>query len=251
MEKLCLFNIQKFSLHDGPGIRTTVFFKGCPLACKWCSNPESQEVGVQPDRSEELRGKLYDIKEVVDICLEDKPFYSESGGGVTLSGGEVLLQPEAATALFKGLHLEGIHTALETAGLASPEVFEQVSSEADIILFDMKHYDSQKHKEGTGSPNEVILENLRNAQSAGNDILVRIPVIPDFNDSLDDATGFARLINSIGKLPVQLLPFHQFGMSKYEQLGIPYDFASVSSLHEEDLLPFRDELSSHGIECFI
>jgi len=145
-KNLCLFNIQKFCLHDGPGIRTTVFFKGCPLTCKWCSNPESQKMGIQPDREEAMAGKMYSLKQVVDICLEDKDFYLESGGGVTFSGGEVLSQPKQAKELLIQLKEHQIHTTLETSGFVKPSVFKDVIAFADLLLFDLKHYDEEKHK---------------------------------------------------------------------------------------------------------
>ena len=246
---VCLFNIQKFSIHDGPGIRTTVFFKGCPLACKWCSNPESQAMGIQPEREESLAGKLYSLRQVLDICLEDKVFYLESGGGVTLSGGEVLAQPAAARHLLLLLKQHAIHTALETCGYAPLSVFRDVIAPADLLLFDLKHYDDEKHKQGTGVSNTIILENLSYAWSVGKDIEIRIPVIPSYNDSLEDARGFAACIQNIGPIPVKLLPFHQLGQKKYETLGLTYELGAYKSLYPEDMADFMTALLEQGIRC--
>ena len=151
-----IFNIQKFSIHDGPGIRTVVFFKGCPLSCKWCSNPESQSGKIQilkPVRKgdrEQVCGKYMDIDSVMFEVLQDKAFYEESGGGVTVSGGEPLVQIDFVQALLSACKKEGLHTAVETTGFAAPEVFKRIFDVTDLFLFDVKHYDRQKHLQGTG-----------------------------------------------------------------------------------------------------
>lgn len=250
-----LYNIQKFSLHDGPGIRTMVFFKGCPLRCKWCSNPESQSPEIQNMWDEDkkafsIKGKWYTVDEVVKICMQDYLFYQESGGGVTLSGGEVMLQPAFASQLIKRLKLETIHIAIETTGYAPPEIFSAVSEQADLILFDVKHYDTDCHFENTGVHNELILKNLRSAVLAGKEILPRIPVIPDFNDSLTDAAHFSRLLTEIGITQVQLLPFHQFGEKKYNLLQKQYTLKHVPALHKEDLEDYQKVFLEHGLHCF-
>ena len=245
--KACIFNIQKFSIHDGPGIRTAVFFKGCPLRCLWCSNPESQAAGTQPEREGELAGKMYEIDEVMDICLADREFYIESGGGVTLTGGEALMQADFAVNLLGRLKEEQIHTALETSGFAPMETFIKVSEYADLLLFDIKHFDSKKHREGTGADCEIILENLGEAVKRGMNVLIRIPVIPGYSDALDDAAGFANLLNGFSLTKVQLLPFHQFGQKKYEMLGIPYTFSEQKTLHSEDLRSYQLEMEKYGL----
>jgi len=249
-ERVCLFNIQKFSIHDGPGIRTALFFKGCPLRCRWCSNPESFEPGVQDGREAHLAGKWYPYDEVLDICLADLVFYEQSGGGVTLTGGEAFVQAEAAIALLRRLRARGIHTALETSGYAPSDVFDQVAAEADLLLFDLKHYDADKHLEGTGASNDLILQNLRYAVALGKDLLLRIPVVPIYNDSLDDAAGFVELLLSYGIRRVQLLPFHPFGGKKYMLLGLDYAYASAPQLHSEDLLGYQNVFVQAGIDCF-
>ena len=248
-----LFNIQQFSLHDGPGIRTVVFFKGCPLSCKWCANPESQRAepcllwdGDQsaPDSRE------YSLEETLEICLRDRPFYEESGGGVTLSGGEALTQGRFAEALLGALGAEGIHTALETTGFAPQGVFAAVTELTDLLLFDLKHFDEARHIEGTGVSNIPILANLKSALARGVEILPRLPVIPGYNDSAADARGFAELLASLGLRRAQLLPFHQFGEKKYDMLKIPYPLRGLPPLHPEDLEDFRRIIAGYGIECF-
>ena len=151
--------------------------------------------------------------------MQDEPFYEESGGGVTLSGGEAMMQPEFAVALLKALQERGVHTAIETTGFASPAVFERITAHVDLLLFDIKHWDEEKHKEATNVSNHPILQNMKYAISHGKEVLPRLPVIPGYNDSLDDAAGFVRRLQEVGAKRVQLLPFHQFGENKYRLLG--------------------------------
>lgn len=251
-----LFNLQKFSLNDGPGIRTVVFFKGCPLRCKWCSNPESQrpEIESVPDLNNpglrKTEGEVRTVSSVVEECLQDKAFYEESGGGVTLSGGEPLMQPDFCFALLKGLKGAGLHTAMETTGFAKPEIFQQAAPLVDLFLFDIKHWNEEKHREGTGVSNALPLENMTRAIRAGKDVLPRLPVIPGYNNSLSDAFAFAKRLKAAGAGRVQLLPFHQFGERKYEMLGRAYAYRDVPALHEEELGEFRQAFFSKGIEAF-
>ena len=195
--------------------------------------------------------RLYSIDETLRICLQDKYFYEDSGGGVTLSGGEALTQPKFAAALLESLHKEGLHTALETSGYAPAEVFNEVSALSDLLLFDIKHYDRKRHVEGTGVTNNLILANLKNALARKIPVLLRLPVIPGYNDSLKDAYEFASLITSMGLESVQLLPFHQFGERKYDLLNIPYKMRGVDQLHDEDLEEFKRIISDTGITCFV
>lgn len=292
-----IFNIQKFSLHDGPGIRTTVFFKGCPLRCRWCANPESQLHRIQLMHHEERctkclccinqcqhqgiqfkngkialdqtrctgclkcvsacihhalssEGEMKSVEEIVRICLQDKDFYLESGGGITISGGEGMAQPEFLKELVQRLKKEGLHVAIETTGFVNPDQFQELAGLFDLLLFDIKHYDSQCHQSQTGVDNTLILNNLYQALQRGINILPRIPVIPGFNDSLYDAEQFAVLLNNIGINQVQLLPFHQFGEKKYENLGIQYDYKNKKALHAEELKAYQKRFIKAGIDCF-
>jgi len=296
--KALIFNVQKFSLNDGPGIRTVIFFKGCPLRCRWCSNPESQskkvqimwnkekclgcgtcvrscpqkailqlsdEIFIQDDKCDGCgicvnncpghaltsEGGWKTVDDLMSVCLQDRLFYEESGGGVTLSGGEPLMYPDFVIALLEALKAEGIHTAMETTGFASPEVFNRIIPHVNLLLFDIKHWDEEKYIEGTGVSDQLILKNMKYAVALGKEILTRIPVVPGFNNQLTDAEGFCRLLNEIGLTRVQLLPFHQFGENKYTQLGRDYFYKNAPALLEEDLADYRRVFLRNNIDAFL
>ncbi|WP_103063131.1 radical SAM protein [Actinomyces qiguomingii] len=250
-----VFNIQRFSLHDGPGIRTVVFLKGCPLACPWCANPESINPGIErlldPSTGETtLAGQTRTLAEVVKECEADRPFFEQSGGGVTVSGGEPMMQHAFTTALLQELRQRGIHTAMESTGQVAPQLFDRALSHLDYLLMDVKHHDRKAHKAWTGSYNDLPLCNLSRALKRGIRTQVRIPVIPGVNDTLADAAGFSALLHALGIGHVQLLPFHQFGERKYALLGRPYRMAGVAALHPEDLSDYRDVMVHAGINAF-
>jgi len=296
--KACILNIQKYSIHDGPGIRTVVFFKGCPLQCLWCSNPESQNSAAQiiwdkskcirclhcvdncenraisfkndrividsnkctsclncvkscPTKALTLEGEFLTVSQVFQAVLKDEVFYKESSGGVTLSGGEVLQQHIFATELLKLLKEKNIHTAIETTGYTSNKIFSKFIENVDLLLFDMKHYDREKHFQATNVYNDIIIENLRTAIELGMNVIIRIPVIPAINLSLDDAMGFCKLLKSVGATKVNLLPFHQFGEKKYELLNKEYKFKNVKQLHEEELLEYKNIFIQNGFDCYL
>ena len=297
MDQGIIFNIQKFSLHDGPGIRTTVFLKGCPLKCAWCSNPESQLTKVQIlydqnnchhchqcidqcpqhaistignqividhnkcsgcmhcvntcyNKALSYEGEYKKIDEIVRICLQDQPFYEESGGGITISGGEGMAQPQFLENLIVELKKHDLHIAIETTGYVDAPVFQKLARQLDLLLFDLKHYDSTQHYLKTGVHNELIIENLKWALQNTIEVLPRIPVIPDFNATLKDAIEFARLLMLLKVKRVQLLPFHQFGEKKYEQLNRSYLYKNKKALHPEDLLDYQQIFIEQGIDCF-
>ncbi|HEY8804563.1 MAG TPA: glycyl-radical enzyme activating protein [Clostridium sp.] len=294
----CIFNIQKYSIHDGPGIRTVVFFKGCHLKCLWCSNPESQYgspqlsfddstcdgclnclnicpqehitlvnnkitfsenncigclscVNACPKASLTMLGKFRSLDYIMKEIMKDKDFYEESNGGVTLSGGDALVQHEFAITLLKLLKEQGIHTACETTGYATPAVFKCFIENVDLLLFDIKHYDSQKHYAYTNVYNETIILNLKTAINQGKDVIIRIPVIPGFNNSLEDAQSFCMLLKEVGAMKLNLLPFHQFGQKKYSLLNKEYKFYGVPQLHEEDLLAYKEIFIKNGLDCIM
>lgn len=249
-----IFNIQKFSINDGPGIRTTVFFKGCPLQCKWCANPESQNRYADlcvKIANEQYTGKDVTVEEVMEEVLKDKMFYETSGGGMTMSGGEPLQQADFAIALAAAAHAEGIHVAAETTGLADPKVFEHFMEHIDLFLMDVKHYDREAHRAGTGVYNDPILRNLRTAVAAGKDLVARIPVIPKFNTGIKTATGLADLLADVGVKEVHLLPFHQFGENKYDQLNVEYAMRGVKQLRPEVLTRYMQVFIDRGLDCSI
>lgn len=255
-DKACIFNIQKFSIHDGPGIRTTIFFKGCPLRCYWCANPESQSVKPEQmwdnqKKKDTTIGEYKTVDEILAEVMKDVDFYKESGGGVTLSGGEVLYQADFAMDLMQALKEKDIHIACETTGYAKKETFAKFIQTVDLLYFDVKHYDSMKHKAGIGVGNEQILENLKTALAAPLQLIVRIPVIPGFNDTTEDASHFAELFQQLGVPQVELLPFHQFGEKKYDYLHRKYAMKKIPQLHTEDLEAFKDTLKAAGIQCSI
>ena len=292
-----IFNIQKFSVNDGPGIRTVVFFKGCPMRCRWCSNPESQLAKMQvlwdqkkcarchhcmdicpaqaislkhdhihinaakctgcrqcvlecPGKALELEGDIKTVQDVMDVVMQDKVFYEESSGGITLSGGEFLSQPDFAEELLLASKEKGLHTCCETTGFADPEIFNRVIENLDYILFDMKHWNSAKHIEGTGVGNDLPVSNMKRAIKMGKEVLPRIPVIPGFNNSPEDAAGLANALQEAGAKKCQLLPFHQFGENKYSLLDQTYDYQNVPSIHREHLQDYLQIFINCGIDAF-
>jgi len=251
-DKGIIFNIQKFSINDGPGIRSTIFFAGCPLSCRWCSNPESQnrfrEAAIATGDIK-LIGKEWTVEEVLEEVEKDRDFYEESGGGITLSGGEVLQQHAFAVELLKEAHARGLHCAAETTGYASHEVFAEFIKHIDLLLFDMKHHDREMHHEKTGVYNDIILKNMRYAVEQGVPVNARIPVIPKFNASLSAAQGMSNLLVELGVKEVHLLPFHQFGEKKYEQLGAEYEMAGVKQLHPENLEKYIQVFLDKGLDA--
>ena len=301
MQTATVFNIQKFSLNDGPGIRTVVFLKGCPLHCAWCSNPESQRRAPQLEWKESaclgcgtclaaapgakaatyaekrhidvraLRGDSPEaqaavracpahaltctgvtktVDEVLRVCLQDQPFYEDSGGGVTLSGGEALTWPDFCEELLVALHSNGIDTCIETEAHVTSQVFQRIAAHLDHLLVDLKHVDAGKLHDHAGAQANLMLENLRWALANHPDVLPRTPVIPGFNDSLEDARAMARWLRDAGGTRVQLLPFHNYGESKYALLDMPYQLQGCKNLHPEDLQDYRQAYLDEGIEAF-
>ena len=253
--KATIFNIERNSYFDGPGIRTTVFFKGCNLRCAWCHNPESQSPKPQmmffknkctgcgkckekcpnnlelcelcgkctlycPHDAREICGKEYTVDEVMREILKDKAFYDNSGGGVTFSGGESMLQIDFLEELLKACKQNGIHTAIDTAGHVPYESFESVLPYTDLFLFDVKCYDSDKHKKYTSASNELIFSNLRKLLKTNKTVWVRIPIIPTVNDTEEEMLAIKSFLYSCrAPKKIELLPYHSMGEHKYIALG--------------------------------
>lgn len=220
-----IFNIQKFSIHDGPGIRSTVFFKGCPLRCLWCHNPESQsyqaETSTDKDGNKETVGKQYTIPELVKILQKDYIFYDQSGGGVTFSGGEVMTQNlDYVLELAKSLQRVGISVAIDTSGYAPTENFEKVLPHTDIFLYDVKLIDSTAHEKFTGMKNELILKNLKFLSGCKANIHLRLILVKDVNIDQASIQGIRDWLKQEGIFvnKINLLPYHDFGKDKYERL---------------------------------
>ncbi|WP_368256299.1 glycyl-radical enzyme activating protein [Enterococcus innesii] len=252
----CIFNIQRFCIHDGPGIRTTIFFKGCPLRCTWCSNPESQKRHPEPiwdnqKKRNVITGENYSIEEVMEVVRKDLDYYKESNGGITVTGGEVLAQKNFVIKLLEKCNEENIHTTCETCAYSSITDFEELLNNIDFLIMDLKHHDSTKHKEKTAVPLEPILKNLEVAVKSNKKMLLRIPIIPGYNDTLEDATAFGKLLKNYQVKSVELLPFHQFGKSKYAFLNRDYEFENTVQLSDSDLLPYSEIICQAGVTCTI
>ena len=283
-----VFNIQKMSIHDGPGIRTTVFLKGCPLSCLWCANPESQARRVEiacfhnrcvscgycaavcpkhiissndayeiTDRSKcdlcmecvkecctgakKLVGEEYTVERLHEEILRDKDFYDTSGGGVTFSGGEPLMQREFLLEMLKTCKTSGLHTAIETSGF-TPDVngFIELLDYLDLVFFDIKHMDEEKHIKLTGVSNKLILDNLAAISKRHANIIARTPVIPGINDDMTNICRTAEYASSLGIGRLELLPYHELGKNKYAQIGREYDLMDVQVPAKEHMQMLAD-----------
>jgi pyruvate formate lyase activating enzyme len=232
MERGLVFDIRRYSVHDGTGIRTTVFLKGCPLVCAWCHNPEGIKTCKETiSRSHILNGENYPYEQVIgnwrtsgevfDLIERDRIFYDESDGGATFSGGEPVMQPEFLYEILSMCRKAGIHTAIDTSGHAPAETF-RVVWKADLLLFDVKSADPVKHEQWTGKGNELILKNLRSLSRSGPPLIIRIPLIPGFNCEEKELTAIRNLLMPMKAriMRVDILPFHNLGRRKYTDTGM-------------------------------
>lgn len=278
-----IFNIQKYSLHDGPGIRTTVFLKGCPLCCQWCHNPESisprreivivenrciacgecrkacefgesvagtgampprfdqctlcaECVEVCPTGARQIIGRTMTVVEVMEEVLKDRIFYEDSQGGVTISGGEPLMQPQFLKSLLTALHEAGVHTALDTTGFGCTDHLLAAAKLADLVLYDLKAFDEQRHRELTGVSNHNVLANLSALSETHRNVWIRLPFVPGFNDDLVELRKIAEFVSKLRCVTlVNLLPFHRSGLHKYERLGQLHGLHGVEVPNEQML----------------
>jgi len=246
--KATVFSIQRNSLVDGPGIRTTVFFKGCNLRCKWCHNPESQSpqkeilfyknkcngcgrckgITAEDEKflcfngAKEICGKEYTCDELLTEIVKDKVFYDTSDGGVTFSGGECMMQIDFLEEILKKCKEASIHTAVDTAGNLPWEYFERIIPYVDLFLYDIKAVSDNLHIEGTGFSNKVILSNLKRLSYNNAEIIIRIPIVPDFNAKSEELEKIAGFLHNIKYKSIELLPYHQMSEHKYEALNMPF-----------------------------
>ena len=253
-----IFDIQRYSIHDGPGIRTIIFLKGCVLRCKWCCNPESQNYRIETMmRAGEpvTYGRDVTVEEMLEEAEKDRMYYRKSGGGVTLSGGESLCQPDFGAALLKGLHAHGIHTAMESMACAEFDTIRRFLENLDLYLMDIKHMEPEKHKAFTGKSNELMLENAKKIATSGYPakLIIRVPVIPGFNDSEREILEIAAYADSLpGVNQIHLLPYHKYGQGKYEGLGRPYLMGDAPMIPEEKMEQWRDAVKRHtALHCQI
>lgn len=247
-----IFDIKRFAIHDGPGIRTTVFLKGCPLACAWCHNPESRSPDPEPRRGLASRfgeahgmvGKTMTVDEVMAVVRRDRVFYDESGGGMTLSGGEPLLQPDFAEALLRSACDAGIHTAVDTSGSVSWRHVEAVVEWTKLFLFDLKLADSAAHDEWVGGDVRLIRSNLERLLATGARVRVRVPLIPGITDTDENLAGLADIVGALdGVQAVDLLPYNPAGEHKTERLCLPRRLPAMSTQSDTDLDRIRRHFS--------
>jgi pyruvate formate lyase activating enzyme len=295
-----IFNIQKYSIHDGPGIRTTVFLKGCPLRCQWCHNPEGQSAEpelalwpsrclrecrecisvcdrlalakkdslisldkdkcdlcgkcaeVCPSRAVEIAGRQWRVEEVMKEVEKDLMFHDESGGGVTFSGGEPMMQPEFLQALLEESKKRGIHTVVDTCGFAKPDVLDRISEKVDLFLYDLKVLDEGKHRRFTGGSNKLVLENLKKLDQQEKEVIVRIPVIPGVNDGKKDIEEILKFLRSLKNIHrLSLLPYHDLGKEKYRRFTLPYKIGTIQSPSRELIEKIKKRLESSGYQVTV
>jgi pyruvate formate lyase activating enzyme len=294
-----VFNIQRFSIDDGPGVRTTVFVKGCPLTCFWCSNPESQnplpevtwrytsckkcgtcvetcplelitldEDGVHIDRkscdrcgkcveaceAEALRmsGKRMTVDEVFKVVKRDIDFYKVSGGGVTGSGGEILMQADFIAELFKRCREEEIHTCADTSGFGTKEAMEKILAYSNLVYYDLKHMDPVEHEKQCGQSNDLILSNLSLVAESKVQLVIRVPIIPGYTNSDENIAAIAKTVAGLAKeAPVNILPYHNYGSNKYRMIDMKYRLDDVKIPTEKELDRAKQIIESYGLKCKI
>ncbi len=300
MKRGVIFSIKKYSLHDGPGIRTTVFLKGCPLSCWWCHNPEgirpepelvyrrtrcidcgtcisacpesalylASEGGIRidsqcctscgtctescPTKALEMMGEEISVRDLMKEIRKDIPFFDDSGGGVTFSGGEPLSQHEFLLEILHTCGNEGIHRTVDTTGFAPLQVVKKIAPLTDLFLYDLKMMDPEKHFKYTGVRNDLILSNLRALAAGGSEIFIRIPVIPGINDDLENITATAEFLRTLeGAFQVNLLPYHDYGKSKYSNLKSEYKLQETVPPEKEKMFQIHDMFCKHGLDVQI
>jgi pyruvate formate lyase activating enzyme len=260
-----IFSVKRYSIHDGPGIRVTFFMKGCPLSCIWCHNPEgisslpetviqTSKVGEKEFSTTEAVGKYYSVEEILEILEKERVFINQSKGGVTFSGGEPMFQSEFLLEALTACKANGFHTAVDTSGYSTAESYKSIIPFTDLFLFDLKHLDETRHIEYTGVSNSLILDNFRLLIKSGNEIMLRVPVIPGFNDDADHLERlkqFILLTKTKSLMKINLLPFHKIGTSKYRRFNITYRMGEVNAPSKERMMELKEFFSETGIKVKI
>ncbi|MBN1329969.1 MAG: glycyl-radical enzyme activating protein [Candidatus Heimdallarchaeota archaeon] len=256
-----IFDIKKFAVHDGPGIRTTVFFKGCPMNCWWCHNPESQEhepelitkqvksniaSGSCPG-TKDVIGQEATVQEVMNELDKDQIFYDVSNGGITFSGGEPLMQPEFLQALLVQCKKRNYHITLDTAGYVSSTVLKTIAKNIDLFLYDIKLIDNDKHKLYTGVSNQPILDNLKLLVKLNKKIIIRIPVIPSINTTSEELTKIGIFLSKLKIKQVELLPFHKIGEEKYHKLNKINRMKDIKEPTKEEIRIVKETLEHFNL----
>jgi pyruvate formate lyase activating enzyme len=259
-----VFDFKKYAIHDGPGIRTTVFLKGCPLSCWWCHNPEGR--GCQPQSikktlkldgkefvKEEITGKEMSVEEVIKEIEKDITFYDESKGGVTFSGGEVFLQDYFLKSLLAECKKRDIHTCIDTTGYVRKEILESTFPLVDMFLYDIKLINNEEHIKYAGVPNDLILDNLKAICDAGIPVRVRFPLIPGITDTDENVRGVVNFVASLSRrdLEVDLLPYHRIGSDKYKRLGMECMMPDVQPPSEEEIAKIASLFAEKGIRTHV
>ena len=260
-----VFNVNRFAVHDGPGIRVTFFLKGCPLSCFWCHNPEGifpepemvlqrNRIGEREFSHYERMGREFSVSDVLSILDSEKIFIDSSGGGVTFSGGEPMLQHQFLLETLEACKMNGYHTAVDTSGYFAADYVDPVMRNTDLFLFDLKHMDPGKHTEFTGVSNIQIFSNLRRMLEGSTDILIRIPIIPGFNDDKDHLISLKQFLAEIyteRMKGINLLPYHRIGITKYSKLGKEYKMNGVNQPTQERMLELKELFSIEGLTATI
>ncbi len=249
-------DIQRFSIHDGPGIRTIVFLKGCHFRCRWCCNPEMQSYDIQTmtvNGVPKTVGRDVTVDEVLREVVKDRDFFWRSGGGMTLSGGECLSQPAFTAALLQAAKDEGLDTAIESTGFADYDsVIARVLPHLDHFLMDIKHMDSDKHKAFIGHPNDVVLANAKRIAQNAKRLVIRVPTVPGFNDTPAEIEAIARFAAGLPHVEeLHLLPYHRLGQDKYSWLGREYTLPDILPPSDEHMQALLRAAQKSGLRCQI
>lgn len=262
MSEGIIFKIKRYALHDGPGIRTTVFLKGCPLSCPWCHNPEGQQPEIEKMRlsanrnngkvAHESVGWQISVDALLTEIEKDRIFFDTSGGGVTFSGGEPLMQASFLTQMLAGCKARGIHTVVDTSGFAPLAKLKQVAEVTDLFLFDVKVIDPDAHLRYTSCSNQPILESLKWLDQSGKKVIVRFPLIPGVTDDADNIEAVAELLVAMSSLhQVDILPFHRVGSGKYNRLDRRDPLAETVPLAPEAVYKVQQQFEQYGLKAGI